>query len=273
MIASSASKRLLLLLTALASLGAQQPRKATKFTGKSIPDPPSQKDPWTPPATKLPRFLVTATSALFEQGMADPRGCEYREVEIVEGWTFKTRAFVLPERPGDAGRFAVSWDGVIDPVSSVGPAADLDADVRALSEAMHRDRGDGPDGKPGRIRRPGGFLDYSRRGVFGGRGGPSDAKDASALKLCILLRLGRADLAEELFAAGTTWTPEFQGRGRTDYPIYYGTLAREWAATMFVRLVCAHARADDAIALDSAPTAVGIREGGGVQGQGATIRT
>ena len=70
--------------------------------------------------------------------MADPRGCEYHEVEIVEGRTFKTRAFVLPERPGDAGRFAVSWDGVVYPVSSVGPAADLDADIRALADAMRR---------------------------------------------------------------------------------------------------------------------------------------
>ena len=62
MITSSASKRLLLPLIALACLGAEDHRRAAKFAGKSIPDPPRQKEPWTPPQTKLPRFLVTATA-------------------------------------------------------------------------------------------------------------------------------------------------------------------------------------------------------------------
>ncbi len=240
MIASSATKRLLLLLPliVLAGHGAQPPRPAAKFAGKSIPDPPRQKEPWTPPRTKLPRFLVTATAALFEQGVADPRGCEYREVEIVEWRTFKTRAFVLPERPGDVGRFAVSWDGVIYPASSVGAAADLDADIRALADAMRRDRANAAAGKADRRQQAGGFVDFLWRQGW--------------LKLCILLRLGRADLAEELFAAGTTWTPEIRGRDLTDYHISYLTLARDWAATMFVRLLDAHMRADDAIALDAA---------------------
>ena len=216
MIVSSSSKSLVLPLIVLAGIVAQGPRQVPKFAGKTIPDPPRQKEPWTPPRTQLPRFLVTATSALFEQGMADPRGCEYREVEIVEWRTFRTRAFVLPEKPGESFRFAVSWDGVIGPVSSVGPAADLDADIRALTNAMRRDRAN------------------------------------FAPKLCILLRFGRADLAELLFAAGTTWTPEIRGRDLTDYHISYLTLARQWAVTMFERLVDAHMRADDAIALDAA---------------------
>ena len=38
-----------------------------------IPEPPSQGQPWTAPATKLPKFLVSATEILFEQGVADPR--------------------------------------------------------------------------------------------------------------------------------------------------------------------------------------------------------
>ena len=129
MITPSSSKRLLLSLIAMAVLGAQEPQRAARFAGKSIPDPPRQKEPWTPPGTKLPRFLVSATSALFEQGMADPRGCEYREVEVVEGRTFKIRAFVLPETPGDPGRFAVSWDGVTHPAATVGPAARRSARV------------------------------------------------------------------------------------------------------------------------------------------------
>jgi hypothetical protein len=247
MIASSSSKRLLLSLIALAGLGAQDPGQAAKFIGKSIPDPPRQKDPWTPPATKLPRFLVSASAALFEQGVSDPRGCEYREVEFVAGQNSKTRAFVLPEKPGDPHRFAVSWDGVIEPVSSVGRAADLGGDIRALAQSMRRDGENAAAGKASDRGRSAGFVDMSRR-----RGGASDALDRSALKLCLLLRLGRADLAETLFAAGTTWTAEIQGRDLTDYHISYLTLAREWAGTMFVRLVDAHMRADDAIALDFA---------------------
>ena len=55
-----------------------------------------------------------------------------------------------------------------------------------------------------------------------------------------------------LFAAGTTWTPEVQGRDLTDYHISYLTLATQWAAAVFNRLVTAHMRGDDAIALDAA---------------------
>jgi len=252
MIASSASKRLLVPLIALAGLGAQLPRQAAKFTGKSIPDPPNQKVLWTPPATKLPPFLVTATSALFDQGMADPRDCEYREVEIVDGWVFKTRAFVLPEQPGETGRFAVTWDGVIEPAKSVGPVADLDADVHSLADSMRRDRENNAAGKAGSRQRNGGFLEPYWRGGWTRPPEPSGTQVPSALKLGILLRLGRADLAEELFAAGTTWSPEKPGLHVADYYIFYSKLAREWAAAMFVRLVDAHIRADDALALDSA---------------------
>jgi hypothetical protein len=252
MMAASSSKCLVLSLIALAGLGAQDPRPAVKFAGKSIPDPPRQQEPWTPPRTKLPQFLVAATSTLFDQGMADPRGCEYREVEIVDGRSYKIRAFVLPERPGEPSRFAVSWDGVIYPASSVGPAADLDADIRALAGSMNRDRDDAGARKAGRRDRAGGFVGVAWRGRMFGPGGPPDASVRSALKLCLVLRLGRADLAEELFAAATTWTPELRGRNLTDYHVSYLTLAREWAATMFVRLVDAHMQGDDAIALDAA---------------------
>ena len=215
MIAPFPAKRLLLPLFALACLGAEHPRRAVKFTGKSIPDPPSQKEPWTPPATNLPPFLVTAASALFEQGMADPRGCEYREVEIVEGWTFKTRAFVLPERAGETGWFGVTWDGVVDPVASVGPAADLDADVHALAGSMRHAREDQAAGKSRDGGNwPAGFREPYWAQVGWVRVDPRTPRFPPRLKLCILLRLGRADLAEELFAAGTSWTPENPPRSR-----------------------------------------------------------
>ena len=116
-------------------------QQAPKFTGKTIPDPPSQGFPWTPPATKLLRALVNATASLFELGAADPRGCDYREVEVDE-WRVvtKARGFVMPERPGVAGRFVVGWDGVVRPALSVGAKADLDSDVRALAVALKKSR-------------------------------------------------------------------------------------------------------------------------------------
>jgi hypothetical protein len=252
MMTPSSFKRLVLSLIALASLGAQEPRPTARFAGKSIPDPPRQKEPWTPPQTKLPLFLVSATSAMFEHGMADPRGCEYREVAIVEGRTIKTQAFVLPQKPDEPGRFAVGWDGVIRPASSVGPAADLDADIRNLAEAMLGVQANAAGQRAGRPGRAARFLDPSRFGSRFDLGEYSNTGDRSALKLCLLLRLGRADLAETLFAAATTWTPEIRGRDLTDYHINYLTLAREWASRMFLRLVGAHRRGDDAIARDAA---------------------
>ena len=236
-------------------------RTAPKFEGKSIPDPPRQKEPWTPPQTKLPRFLVSATAALFEQGMADPRGCEYREVEIGDGTIFKSRGFVLPERASQAGRFVVSWDGVIYPALSAGAVADLDKDVRSLAESMKRDRGAAAKNTD-RFDDDGGFADAAWRGRVWSVGGQSDADRRSALKLCLLLRLGRADPAEALFATGTSWKPEAQGRALTDYHISYLTLATDWAAAVFLQLVSAHMRGDDTIASRCRPTALGIRGGG-----------
>jgi hypothetical protein len=254
MAAASLSKLSIVLPLALTGLGADEYRPAPKFTGKSIPDPPRQKDPWTPPQTKLPRFLVSATAALFEQGVADPRGCEYREVEVGDSAIIKTRGFILPEQPGQAGRFVVTWDGVVYPALSVGGAADVDKDVRTLAESMRRaSQQAAASGGPDPIGVNGGFTGpHSRGGPYPFAGRPSGPEGRSALKLCLLLRLDRADLAEEMFAAGTTWTPEVRGRDLTDYHINYLTLAQDWVTTVFIRLVDVHMRADDAIALDAA---------------------
>lgn len=226
-----------------------QAGQAPKFAGKEIPDPPQQRAPWQAPETKLPRFLVSAAEVLFEQGIADPRGCEYREVEIGEGKLIKTRGFVLPERPGDAGRFVVCWNGVIYPAFSVGEPVDLDAEVRALAEAAERDRQ-----KPG-----GATIRFNRRGLIDGfQWGPAGDRDWAvteshlALKVCLLLRLGRADLAEALFAGAIGWKPTGTRRDLRNYGISYLTIAQDWAGDLFLRLVVAHIRGDDAVALDAA---------------------
>ncbi len=239
-------------LLAMTGIAADQPRPVPKFEGKSIPDPPQQKEPWTPPQTGLPRFLVSATADLFEQGVADPRGCEYRDVEAGNRDIFKTRGFVLPRRDGEPGRFVITWDGVIYPALSVGPPADLDKDVRTLAETMKRERAAPVAKNANRFDGRGEFTNAQVRDSRRDSGGPSGVDGRSALKVCLLLRLGRADLAETLFAAGTTWTPEVRGRDLTDYHISYLTLATDWAVPVFIRLVSAHMRGDDAIALDAA---------------------
>ena len=250
--ASFISKSLLSALMVLGNLQDVDSRRPHKFDGKSIPDPPRQRATWTPPQTKLPKFLISSTAALFEQGIADPRECEYREVEVGDWNIIKTHGFVLPQRAGEANRFVITWDGVVFPASSVGAAADLDEDVRALTQSMKPDGDRAAPKNPNREDHEGGFTDVSRRGGMWSGGGPAGPDSRSALKLCLLLRLGRADLAERLFAAGTTWTPDAHGPDLTDYHISYLTLATDWAAAVFVRLVSAHMRGDDVIALDAA---------------------
>ena len=217
--------------------------------GRSLPEPPEQGRAWVAPSTMLPRFLVTATAALFEQGVADPRGCEYRAVEIAEGGNASQgRGWVLPEAADAPGRFVVGWDGLVYPVRSVGEPLDLGRDVALLADHLKRSRDD-------RAARPwsGNGWGFPRDGQRSNNStGLAGVDDHSPIKLALLLRIGRADLAESLFAAGTTWTPAPRARDLTDYGISYLSLARDWAVSSFHRLVAAHARGDDGVALDLA---------------------
>ena len=182
------------------SVGAQQNRGVRRFEGKTIPEPPGQHEAWTAPATKLPKFLVTATGLLFEQGVPDPRGCEYREVEVGNEWMGKAHGFVLPERADAPGRFVVCWDGLVYPALTVGAPANLDRDVNDLATKLKQAR----EADKASPFNPGVSWSFSneRHHHFGFSG----IDDRSPIKLCLLLRLGRADLAESLFAAGTSWT-------------------------------------------------------------------
>jgi hypothetical protein len=236
----------LLASIAVFSVGAQQNRQVRRFEGKTIPEAPGQHEAWTAPATKLPKFLVTATGLLFEQGVADPRGCEYREVEVGNEWMGKAHGFVLPERADASGRFVVCWDGLVYPALTVGAPANLDSDVNDLAAKLKqgRDAGEATRFNPG--------VCWSFSNERPSRFGFSGVDDRSPIKLCLLLRLGRADLAESLFAAGTSWTPAGRVRDLTDYHISYTTLAVDWASSAFGWLVTAHMSGEDVIALDTA---------------------
>ena len=244
----------LLALIAVVSVGAQQPfRPAPKFEGKAIPEPPAQGRPWREPATKLPKFMLGATAALFEQGVADPRGCEYRHVEILNGGVVKAHGFGLPERADAPGRFVVCWDGLVHPALTIGEPADLDGDVKELADHL-KQRREAVAAQPNRSY----FASWAFPSDGRSPHGLAGVDDHSPIKLCMLLRLGRADLAEALFAAEMGWTPE--ARPLTSYGISYLTLANDWAVTEFVRLVGAHRRGDDVVALDAARRLVKFRD-------------
>ncbi len=235
---------LLLAYLAAAPDAAGQARRAPRFVGKAVPEPPTQGKPWTAPATKLPKFLVTATRLLFEQGLYDPRGCEYRTLEVGDGGIVKTHAFLLPDGGGTAVRLAICWDGLVRPAWSVGGPADLDADMKSLAAELKKTRESG-------ARQSDGTIAWSFR-VGDDDDHFVNIDDHAPIKLCLLLRLGRADLAEALFASGTTWTPRSGGRDLTDYKINYVTLAENWAESAFRLMINAHAGGEDAIALDLA---------------------
>lgn len=239
--------RLALVLVSLSAVDGPQNPVPRRFTGTSIPDSSRQKEPWTAPSTKLPRFLVAATKALFEQGLADPRGCEYREVETFGARAVKTHGFVLPQREGESTRFFVGWDAVIRPAASVGAAADLDRDIQALADRIGREHQAAAEGKTQRFGRPVPYW-WSGPGNHPGLA----VESGSALKLCLLLRLGRADLAETLFATATPWKPDGKVDRSTDYQVNYLSLAQEWAGTLYGDLISAHVQGEDVIALSAA---------------------
>ncbi|WP_148595780.1 hypothetical protein [Aquisphaera giovannonii] len=242
----------------VASAAAAPPAGDNRADRRPIPDPPRQGTPWTPPETRLPKFLVSATDALFAQGVADPRGCEYRAVQPASpsgrwgGRPGRGHAFVLPAIAGDDRRFAVGWDGILIRLEEVGPEADLEADVRARAEALRKGR---EAAREDRFQRPGTSF---------WRTGPAEegvaAEVVAPVQVCLLLRLGRADLAERLFAAATPWNPDGPRPDLTDYGVSYLTLANEWADAIYVRGVDAHGRGDDGPALDAFRRAAAFRK-------------
>ena len=93
-------------------------RKATpRFIGKTLPIPPKQHSAWTAPTTVLPSNYVSATSALFERGLADPRDCEYREIEVGTGsvgretpeWSPLTDGFCRTPMPACLRSVGMGW--------------------------------------------------------------------------------------------------------------------------------------------------------------------
>jgi hypothetical protein len=236
----------LTLLLASFSTALGQTERLWPFT--SQPVPPQQYNPWTPPDSKLPSEFVSATTKLFEQGLADPRGCEYREVTLkmvfAEGGKVKVHAWVLPVSDNNAQRFAVGWNGLVYPAISVGPTADVREDVKAAISADEELR------ENWKRRNP--EMPFYR--FRSARSAYTSLKNEYVLplKACLLLRLGAADLAADVWAAWTAGMREGVNDDSFHLKDPYMMLATDWVWSLFDRAIEAHMVADDNLALFTA---------------------
>jgi hypothetical protein len=189
-----------------------------------LPVPPQQKVKWTPPETTLPAELVSGTALLFEYGLADPRGCEYRNVTIrtgrhASGIHVKTQGWLLPS--SEKRRFAVCWNGAVYPVQEVGERADVKATIAAAIDQAERKYTRDQDAAPG---------DSEADRVYG--------LTNQRLKACLLLRLGEVKLAED-----------FYKRARKHDHASEAVLIAEAGACLYQQAENAHLRGDDDLAL------------------------
>jgi hypothetical protein len=222
-----------------------------KFAGRELPLPPQQNIPWNPPAEarRLNANFVSASASLFALGVADPRGCEYRQIELTVGsvWggaaVIGAHGWVLPG--GAAGQqFGIGWNGLVYPLYSVGKLADLRRDVNA---AIAKDEEQGAQWAK---ERPS-FPFYRFRNAMP-ENYSLDFLSLLPLKSSLLLRLGEVELAGKVWSA---WTAGMQPEVNDDSLHLrdpFVMLATYWAWAMFERAVTAHMRGDDQLALLSA---------------------
>jgi len=256
----SHASRVVLAATCLVFLGAAASCVATfqreetgsspAFTGDALPPPPAQGKPLVPPATALAPVIVSAVKALFEQGLADPRGCEYREIEVGTGscWSgdngiVKTHGWVLPDGAAK-GRFAVCWNGLVYPAVSVGTVANLKADVLATIKADEETRAEYKMSRP--------ESTFYRFPNATPEGESVSHRTLQPLATCLLLCLGEVELAEKVWQAWTAGTRADTNDDAAHLKDPYLMLATDWTWALFDRAVCAHMRADDQLALLSA---------------------
>ena len=243
--------------------------KPPRLAGDGLPAPPQQAAAWKAPATKLSKEFISATALLFQQGLADPRGCEYREIEVdvggfEPGWgdeVIKTHGWVLPAAGKQSQRFGVCWNGLVYPLAAVGKPADLRADAAAAAKGQV-ETAIGGTGWTWMAY----YEDHCFCHPWEGR---TVAQDSPLpVKACLLLRLGEAELAEKVW---NRWTSGLNGwqwfvkndrgfdelRHEDDKPYLkdpYLVLANLWTLALFDRAVVAHVRGDDPLALASLET-------------------
>ena len=197
-----------------------------------FPEPPQQQAAWTPPRIKLDASVTAAVIRMFAQGVADPRGCEYREIEIEvtageedAATRVKTHGWVLP-----GTKFAIAWNGLTYQTQSIGAPAELAADMRATLDAHRKATAEAKRETPG-------YEFYLHASTDEGH--YVQTVTLAPGKAMLLLRLGEVALAEAIWAAAIKDQPAYQ------------VLAEDWMWAQFVRGVGAHLRGDVALSIES----------------------
>ena len=219
-------------------------KEPLRFHAGDIPIPPRQHDVWKPNRTVVPDSWVAAAGKLFELGFADPRGCEYRDVELVVsgGNLYKTHAWVLPRKGGAKMDFAIGWNGLIYPAASVGDAENFVKDAAAA--AADSEHYIGPA-----------FGETASS--HGGDKGILSPVAGYEIKVPILLRLGEQKLALQLVESHISSSSFQNWRNRAegerpgiakDYDPFRGW-AETWFWCHFNRAVTSHVAGEDATAL------------------------
>lgn len=221
---------------------------------RPYPIPPQQKEPWTAPAG-LDRRVADAVAEVFALGAADPRGLDYREVELEVGdvWSgarsvVKTHAWVMPKRGDDA--FAIAWSGIVYRAKSIGAPADLRADVDAVlleeSRRLAQEKKQNPGWEPHR-------FDHAT---------PEAANVShtvlAPMRVAMLARFGQADLAKRVWSAWSGDKPPQQG-DPANPPKLASLFIRNWAWAHFDRAVNAHMGGADDVALESTRTLLAVK--------------
>ena len=221
-----------------------------------MPVPPAENLLWTSLATKLPANVVSACQDLFDAGLADPRDCEYREIVVPfrteprwrpapDADAVQTHGWVLPAQPGESQQYAVCWDGLVHPLLSVGVTADLDGDMQKM--LTHKEI----------PMSPGTRDDPSL---------PSSAKSMAfdqftLIKLPLLLRLGKVDLAEGVWNRLQAWIKASnwnEDELKQEDP--FVILSHEWLRSTLDRALDAHVRDDAKLALACLHPIPGMRK-------------
>lgn len=188
----------------------------------ALPEPPYQRQPWTPPVVEgIPESVVKITAALFDAGLADPRGGAYREIQLsgsdwgAEG-AAQTHGWVFAEG------YAVCWNGLVYQVRSIGASADLVRDVDAIVNASP-----------------------STTEVYFTRWPPQpdiafwvsieSAGGKWPVAIALLLRLGRHDLARHLWRSPDSFSKSGVIPDRE--PMWTRRVAAVWLGAAFHRLI------------------------------------
>ena len=223
-----------------------------------LPEPPQQHRSWHPDSV-IPTNILSAMESLFEQGFPDPRGCEYREIEVAVSGVWggkvslvKTRGWVLPAKSREINQFAICWNGLIYPIANISTPADLHAEITNHFKMVTLALTNSANGTneiitrvfPSRLDRRNNYAADENVTVF--------FTNALATRALLLLRCGETE------AALTNWSPNqrmmmFAGDGRqvqSNDP--YLEFAGDWAWAMFDRTICTHMRGDEALALATA---------------------